>query len=260
MGTRLPVADAQAELFKLLSDNNDCLLPCLWGIVPGVSTFHEARTILAPLRTLSHSVYLDPPGPGSIEPRYTEGDFEIYTLVAFLVNPDDGIVESIGFNLESHKLLPEGGYENMFDSKFFSEKASAYMLSHVLSKQGIPESVVIFTSGGPLTRGGTGGFEIVLLYPSQGVFVHYTTQMHIIGKNVRGCPQDAHVWMELYPSEDTVNFFAQLEKTTWQYFKDGFKPLEETTSISVEEFYETFREPTDKCIETLASLWPTPEP
>jgi hypothetical protein len=134
------------------------------------------------------------------------------------------------------------------------------MLPHVLSKQGIPESVLISTSGGPLTRGGTGGFEIVLLYPSQGVFVHYETQMHIIGKNVQGCPQSPLVWMELFPPENTENFFVELEKTKWPYFKEGFKSLEETTSMSIEEFYDSFSGPTEECIETPKELWPIPEP
>jgi len=39
-----------------------------------------------------------------------------------------------------------------------------------------------------------------------------------------------------------------------------WKPIEEATNMSLEEFYQAFREPTDKCIETSAKLWPTPEP
>ena len=38
----------------------------------------------------------------------------------------------------------------------------------------------------------------------------------------------------------------------------GFEALEEATSMSVEQFYEIFRNPTDKCIETPTNLWPTP--
>ena len=191
---------------------------------------------------------------------YSESDIEINTDIGFLVNPNDFTVDRFTFRAEAQRPLNEGGYENVFDSTFYSQTASAYMLPHVLSEQGIPESVLVSTSGAPLTRGGTGGFNIVLLYPNQGVFVHYTTQMYIIEKNVRGCFQDAHIWMELYPPGDSDNYFTELEKTNWPFFKDGFKPLEESTSMSVDEFYEIFREPTDECIETLASLWPTPEP
>jgi len=39
-----------------------------------------------------------------------------------------------------------------------------------------------------------------------------------------------------------------------------YKPIEKATSMTLKQFYDTFRQPTDKCIETPAKLWPTPEP
>ena len=254
----LPMEEARTRLLDLLANNGGCHLPCLWGITPGRSSFQEAQVILAPLGSLSDFTSLFP-SPGEISPSYTEENFVLYTRVAYLY-PENGIVNSISFNAEAHELVKEGGYENVFDSKFFGEKVSAYSLLHVLSEQGVPSSVMIATSGGPLTRGGTGGFDILLLYPDQGTLVNYTTQMHLTGTNVRGCPPNAHVEMELYPPGQSDSFFESLKKTDWAVKLNYYKPLEETTSISVQEFYETFRVPTDKCIETPANLWPTPEP
>lgn len=256
----LPVEDAQARLLDLLANNGGCRLPCLWGIVPGKSSFQEARAILVPLSSLSHSVYLNPPGLGDIMPRYIEGELEIYTRVGFLTNPAHNIVYRVAFNAEAHMLLKDGGYEESFDSRFFGEKIGAYILSQVLTEQGIPSSVMISTSGGPLTRGGQGGFDILLLYPHQGILVNYTTQLNFVGSNVRGCPVNAHVEMELYPPGPSDLFFESLQQTDWAVKMKGYKPLEEVTSMSVEKFYQTFREPTAECIETPATLWPTPEP
>lgn len=256
----LPIEEARTRLLDLLANNGDCRLPCLWGIIPGKSSFEDAQVILTPLTGLSDSVYLNPPGPGDIRPRYTEGDLEIYTRVAFLTESSHGIVSRVAFNAEAHRPLAQGGYEDVFDSKFFGEKVSAYSLPHVLTEQGVPSSIMIETAGGPLTRGGTGGFDILLLYPDQGILVNYTTQMHLIGANVRGCPVNAHVEMELYPSGQRDSFFESLKQTDWTLKMTGYKPLEETTSMTVQEFYDTFREPTDKCIETPAKLWPIPEP
>jgi len=256
----LSIEDARVELLKMLADNGDCQLPCLWGIVPGKSSFQEAQAILAPLSGLSDSVYLNPPGPGSLSPRYTEGDLEIYTRIGFLTNPDNGITNRVGFIAEAHRPIKDGGYENVFDSKFFGDKVSAYILPRVLSEQGIPSSVMIATAGGPLTRGGTGGFAILLLYPDQGILINYTTQMYLIGNKVRGCPVNAHVEMELYPIGSSDSFFEMLRQTNWAVKFNYYKPLEEVTSLSIEEFYQTFRESTDKCIETPTNLWATPEP
>ena len=89
--------------------------------------------------------------------------------------------------------------------------------------------------------------------------VNYTTQMHLVGANVRGCPPNAHVEMELYPPGSSDSFFELLKQTDWAVKMNDYKPLEEVTSMSVQEFYDTFREPTNKCIDTPAKLWPTPE-
>jgi hypothetical protein len=130
----------------------------------------------------------------------------------------------------------------------------------MLVEQGVPAAVMISTSGPPQIHIGGGGFYIALLYPDKGIWVNYTTQMYLVGHRVKGCPTNAHIEMELYPPGDPNSFFARLNKTDWGVKKNGYKPLEEATSMTLNEFYHTFREPTNKCIETPAKLWPTPEP
>lgn len=254
----LPAQKARAELLQLLSNNGGCRLPCLWGIAPGKSSSQEAAANLVPLSSLSDFTSLFP-SPGDISPSYFEGNIAIYTRLAYIYS-ENGIVNAITFNAEAHRPLAQGGYEDVFDSKFFGEKASAYSLPHVLSEQGIPSSVMIETAGGPLTHGDTGGFDILLLYPQQGILINYKTQMHLVGSNVRGCPSNAYVQMELYSPGPPDSFFEALKRTDWPLKMTGYKPIEETTTMSVQEFYDTFREPANQCIETPAQLWPTPEP
>jgi hypothetical protein len=255
----LSVKEAQAKLLELLSDNGDCRLPCIWGIVLGESAYHEARANLLPISSTSELTSFTSES-GAMFPVYTEGELQIYTNIGFIVSPENNIVNHIAFNAEAHRPLAQGGYEDVFDSKFFGEKVSAYTLANVLTEQGVPSSVMIQTAGGPLTRGGTGGFDILLLYPNLGILVNYKTQMYLNGANVRGCPANAYVQMELYPPGQPDSFFEGLKRTDWPLKMTGYKPLEDTTSMSVQEFYDTFREPMDKCIETPANLWPTPEP
>lgn len=255
----LPEEEARIKLLELLSDNGGCRLPCLWAVTLGKSTYQEAQDTLAPLASISGLTGFIREG-GTVSPVYVEGELEIYTAVGFLANPDNNIVYHISFNAEAHRPVEQGGYENVFDSEFFGDKVSTYMLPHVLSEQGPPSSVSIATLGGPLTRGGTGGFDILLLYPNHGILVNYTTQMHLVGANVRGCPSNAHVEVKLYPPGHGDSFFELLEQIDWSVKNNWYKPLEEVTSMSVGEFYEAFRKPTDKCIETPANLWPIPEP
>lgn len=253
-----PFEQASQKLLDLLANNGNCRLPCLWGITPSKSTFQESQAILTPLSSLSDFTDLFP-SPGDISPSYIEGSLVIYNRVVFLY-PETGIVAKISFNTEAHRLLEQGGYEDVFDSAFFGEKVAAYSLPHVLSEQGIPSSVRIATYSSPLTRGGTGGFDLVLLYPEEGILVNYTTQMHLIGTIVRGCPANAHVEMELYPSGQSTSFFERLNETDWSVKLNYYKPLQEVTSISPEDFYKIFSQSTNDCIETPAELWPVPEP
>jgi hypothetical protein len=257
----LPVKDAQATLLELLANNANCRLPCLWGITPGKTTYQEAQNILLSMSSISELTSFMPEG-GAIFPIYEDVDFELYTAIGFMVDPSslDQEVNRIGFTTEAHKPLEEGGYEDILDSKSFGEKVSAYTLPHVLSQLGAPESVSISTFGAPLTRGGTGGFDLLLLYPNQGILINYTTQMHLNGKGVRGCLTNAHVEMELYTPGQPDLFRDWLKKTDWAVKMNYYKPLEEVTSMSVQDFYKTFRVPTDTCIETPAEIWPIPEP
>jgi hypothetical protein len=176
---------------------------------------------------------------------------------------DNQIVNHLRFHAAEYQFGKASNGEvvafSFFDSETFGKRVDYYSLSRVLSEQGMPEAVMIATSDSPpISVPSIGFFDIVLLYPEQGIWVKYTTQMDMDSANVRGCPTNSHVEIELYPSGNADSFSTSLA----QYWdnKGWFQPLEKVTSMSLKQFYETFRQPTDKCIETPANLWPTPQP
>lgn len=260
----LSVEDARKRLLELLATNGDCRLPCLWGITPGKSYYLEARNILMPLSGIAETAHFDSSSPvDDISPLYVERESRLNNRVAYLYS-DDGVVSRIGFRAIEQQLSKDE-YGNtiatpIFDSPTFAKRTEYYSLSHVLTEQGIPDSVMIsfyLPSDNPTFAG---GFEIALLYPEQGIWVHYTMPLYSQSGTQRGCPASAHVEMDLYPSGNPEAFYLLLEETDWARMKHGYKPVEEATSMSLEQFYETFRNPTDQCIETPTNLWPTPEP
>lgn len=257
----LPVQEAGKRLLELLSSNSNCHLPCFWGITPGKSTYQQAQEVLLPLSSISQLTAFTPQS-GVVLPVYAEGDLALNTNAGFL--SENQIVSHIAFQAEEMKRFAfsngETGFVNIFDSTTFGDRLKFYSLQNVLAEQGIPASVMTSAHGVPVPRGGSGGFDILLLYPDKGILINYTTQGNLVGSNMRGCPVNAHVEMELYPPGQSDSFFESLKKTDWAVKMNYYKPLEEVTSMSLEEFYNTFREPTDKCIETPAKLWPTPEP
>jgi hypothetical protein len=100
-----------------------------------------------------------------------------------------------------------------------------------------------------------GGYEDVFDSEFFGMTVDAYTLAHVLTE--QGVPS---VRMELFPPGQPDSFFEGLKRTDWAAkMSHDYQPLEEVTSMFMQEFYETFREPTEKCIETPAALWPVPE-
>lgn len=260
----LALDEARIRLLSFLGNNGNCRLPCLWGITPGTSSSQNAQVILAPLSGLSDFTVLNSES-GKISPNYIEeGDLTISIRVGYLANSDNYIVSRISFDARALKAI-SFGFEDVFDSTIFGDQVPAYLLPHILSEQGIPAAVLISTLAEHPTRGVQAGFDMLLFYPDQGILVHYTTSWQISTGNVLGCFSNAHVALELFPSGRGYSFSEFLAPTEWADMwpvpidNPYWRPIETATSMSLEEFYQTFRQPTDQCIETPASLWPVPE-
>lgn len=264
---------ARTRLLELLANNRNCRLPCLWGITPGNSTYQEAQAILAPLSNISDPLMTGFwPAGGSINPIFIEGNLATKVFVNFYVNikSTNHIVNHITFQIREEEITKtiknEPSIRKVFDSKSFSERTRTYGLGQVLSEQGIPEAVLIQTYNAQASLGHNlgGGFDILLLYPGQGLLAHYITQLQVVGQNIRGCPANAHVELELFPSGDENSFSQFLSQTQWAGMwplpsnKPFWTPIEKVTNMTVEQFYQTFRQSPDQCIETPAKLWPAP--
>jgi hypothetical protein len=229
-------------------------LPCFWGITPGKSTHQDAQKILEQFTSISNLTGFRIDG-GSVAPMYEEGDTTLVANAGFLSN--EAVVNHIAFFAGEQKAVNTtngAGFEPVFDSQTFGERLSYYMLPHLLADQGIPTSVMM------APHGGEAGFGILLLFPEKGILINYTAQMYSEGLKISGCPANAHIQMELYPSGTSESFYEALKLTDWSTRLNYYKPLEEVTSLSIEEFYQTFKEPTDGCVETSAEFWPTPVP
>jgi len=267
----LPVVDAHERLLDLLANNGGCRLPCLWGITPGKSNYQEARDFLIPLSSIStaETTYLDP-SPlngillGTISPLYIEGDQRLNSWLSYLYD-DNGVVNNIGFRVLEEQVITDSNgnwisRQPNFDNPAFMKRVEYYSLSHVLSDLGMPTSVMIEASGLTGYPVVAAGIDIALLYPDQGIWVNYTMPMYNQNGIKKGCPGDSYIEMDLFPPGDPSAFYSLLDKSNWGIIKKGYKPLEEATSMSMEEFYQIFRNPTDKCIDTPEKIWPTQEP
>jgi hypothetical protein len=258
----LPTEEAGLRLLDLLANNGDCRLPCLWGITPGISNTKEARNILMPLSSLSYRSHFDS-GIGVIQPVFTEKDLEIVTDLGFLSNADNDLISRISFSAGVYREIPDpNNPENLYPvpidgSTPIGKKIVYYMLSNILSENGRPSSVLIQTLARPVEDPDSGPFDMLLLYPDQGIFIYYGLNMRLSGTNILGCPENNYVKLELFPSGNAESFMEFITPL-WGERLPYYKPVEEVTSMSLDEFYETFRQPTDQCMVTPSNLWPEP--
>jgi hypothetical protein len=258
----LTIEDANLRLQELLDNNGGCLLPCLWGITPGLNSSKDAMNILKPLKSISDLTYFDP-WNGTIAIQNNVGELKISTSIAYLTNSDNEIINRISFDSwVNKKMTEETGVVGVFDSNVFGEQLNQYILPQVLSTYGRPSSVMITTLAEPppKERGGDiGYFRIILIYPDLGIMVNYITDIHVVGENVVGCPANAHIKLELYPSGQGDTFINNLDPSWQEDIQNNYKPLEEVTSLSIDEFYQLFRQPTEECLVTPSILWPLME-
>lgn len=254
----LSIEEARSRLLDLLRNNGGCKLPCFWGITPGKSLFREVSTILMPLASISDFTSFES-GLGAIYPDYyIEDDLKIKLNVSLIADVDNQRVNSINFM--AGVLKREGNVANdVFDSPYLVEHLSYYLLPTILTQYGEPSQLMLSTMAKLSSTGVPGGFKILLLYPDHGMLVNYTMQMQPSGEDIMGCPSNSHVEFELYPPGDADSFFDLLERSGWtQIIQKTYKPLDEATSVSQEDFYRIFSQQTDECIRTPANIWPVP--
>jgi len=178
---------------------------------------------------------------------YTDGDNILAARMAFLFSMN-GVINHITFQIGI-----------MASSSEFSKKIENYTLQNILSQHGNPTKVMLSTMAKLPSSGVPDTFKILLLYPDQGILVNYTMQMQIVGENIMGCPSDSSAEFELYASGQSNSFFDFLEPTGWpQIIENTYKPIDEVTAMTKDDFYQLFSEQTEECALTPASLWPIP--
>jgi hypothetical protein len=249
-GTSVPTytfEKAQKVIMEYLENNNNYILPCLWGICPNESEMDFSRNVLLPFSGISNlTIFTE--DHATIYPILYEEKLSIEIIIYYHIT--DHIVDMI-----SMILLPVVNGRINYESSLFGERTSYYSLGNVLSSYGQPDQVLIRTQGGPLVEDGMEYFDIMIMYPKKGILVNYRTKVKIMGDDILGCPNNSQVDIDLYPSGKPEIFYENIENN----LKDRlplYKPLIETTTLTINEFVETYATPTEECIKTPAILWP----
>ena len=224
-------------MLNLIETNNNCRLPCLFGIQPGISTWEKIRSVEAPL--YFRKAYI----PDS------QGFLYFYSHVK------DKIPHlEIGFSGSGRLTEHITADEYIFlpgDPRYLpamAKAAQSYFLPNILAQYGMPSRILLKAQGQIEPNSGTLA-ELLLFYDHLGFGIHYF-YINVIAQDqensiLQTCPRDDHLEsFRLYlqaPDDRTPLETMTTTAIGGSFFPYSWlQPLEDMTGLSIEDFYHRF--------------------
>lgn len=193
---------------EMLATNGECELPCWWGITPGETSRQEAKNRLP---------YLN---------FWFDEKFGGY-YIRFTLTTEKDLTQSI--KVRSYRFADD-------DSRF-AEDWQRYSLDQVLNRYGPPSRARIVLAL-PIDAGGPTDYTLYMFYDELGVSVIYMGPATKKGEMLSTCFSFHNITLQLQPPESSTPLEQAIDPYEWDYAV----PLDEATGMSMEEFYETFRQ------------------
>jgi hypothetical protein len=216
----------------LMENNGGCRLPCWWGVIPGKTSWHSAEESLSSITTSSYESAGATPDTRRIEmffpaPYPSDGEFrQVYRVRNDIVDRIEILPQDF-----SKYSLPEG----------------------MLIELGIPD--MIFLGG---TIEAPQSFQLVLYYPSQGVFALYSNTVQPVQQQdlIDVCfDESAMDYVDIYLWNPTDSFSGTLDFIFANYYR-SFHDIELVTDMTKSELRNLFLSPNhDGCFQTASSFW-----
>lgn len=212
----LTADEEYAYVQDMLTTNGGCELPCWWGITPGESSWQDAN---------DRFPYLN------FQFQFPEelGDYDVHLTLT----EEGGLVQ----------FIEARGYCFPDDCDRFAQDWARYSLDQVLSRYGAPSRARIALVL-PVEPGGPIYYILYVFYDDLGVGLRYMGPAVAQGEVLRTCFSFEDITLWLQSPESSTPLEHAIGPDEWSFAV----PLDEATGMSVEEFYETFRQP-GACLE-----------
>ncbi len=251
--------EPKAKALSLLGKNGNCRLPCIWGLTPGITTTAERQKILTSYREFSEPDF----SFGGLDESENSGGFGIKVI-------KDNI--SITFGLTYYetdhliKILslvtwPQRDQRVVFGDKNYSDLIEYYSLPSLLSNYGLPSEVLVISfPHDPFLKAPYDAFSIVVIYKELGIMAEYIAPTQRIEDKVRGCPDQSYLTLRTWDTKKDISLKKiasiaagdGISETAYDYFV----PIQDATSMSIDDFYNIYKEPgNNQCLEVPSKLW-----
>ncbi len=254
----LSEAEVKVNALNLLENNGDCRLPCIWGLTPGITTTAERQNILAMYGTLSDSDFSMSGGEVSAD----TGGFGIVVIKADVrmsmglsYYENNNVIEIL-----SLVAIPQRESKYIFGDRNYLDLIEYYSLPQLLSTYGLPSDVLVIALPYDIfLKADYEPFSLVVIYSHLGIMAEYISPVHREGDIARGCPGEGYLTLRTWDVKKNIPIKkiasiasgGGMSETAYDYFV----PIQNATSMSVEDFYSAFKEPNNQCIEVPSNLW-----
>lgn len=227
--------ERKRNLIKLFSTDGDCSTPCWWGVRQGdsIEKVKELQRVLGEPPLLEKSSMYS--YTVSLEKINTP---DVYTQFFF---DNNQFVNQIDVFLEKPPRFKD--YFDVFENNL--------SLSVMLNKYGKPDDVLLLITP-RIEKDMPIGYELALVYKNDGFIVQYIGIIDFENP-IKICSleiTDFHLQMfEMHFAEAAI-----VEGNAKKLLTVGYRPIDEATSLSKDDFFLLFSEPENaKCIEPLDS-------
>jgi len=260
----------RTQIINLLQDNGRCSLPCFIGLTPektdyfsfhdfiGQFSEHNTPDVYVRIWSLDISRFFTL--------SFKENNTHIFFQLADVAIDESSKLSMItmhGYAMGEFGTTPEGALDlrPIYGDVLFAQTFEYYMLPSILSNYGVPEQALLATwqDDPDYPRIKTQPFSLVLFYPDQGFFVEYVTEREVIGNRYVGCPSKSHIYLGTWNPKKALSlrYVAQKAGSVINELNtDYFKSVEDAASLTLDEFYNIFKDPENTtCLETSKDLW-----
>lgn len=236
MYTPMPTLSPEEALrFTMdLYENNNCDLPCWWGVIPGKTDWRDAWQFLRQFTTNNQ--------PWQLAFHENKSSPNYYIFKAYLNVPKSTNQEhyftlnDLYFKINKETFKVDYIHVN-------TGNIDAYIIPNILNKYGMPQEVYIDPAWSQLEY--YNGISILLYYPQYGFLSsHFTT----VGNDDWTKPQitacfQKYTELSIWPQERQIDIqklatlgISSVSEITIKYLK----PLEKVSDFTIAKFYATF--------------------
>ncbi len=252
----LPADEAEKLILELLQTNGNCELPCWWGLIPGKTRAQDTKFFLERLRNTYYYFSIFKDKGGYVDLWMLSDNLIVRPVLDYEINTNDKTLELLSVSLDIVRKI-DNGYEIAYGDPLNAQLLRLYTLPQILSSYGKPAEVLIYGNRGMMQ------FNLQIAYPESGILVNYIAPLERVGEQYSECPPKAYPQLWLWPPEHNYSpaevVSIQQGEGIGQEWLANFLPLENATSLTIEEFYKIFKDVQNTtCIETPVNLWPVP--